>query len=1207
MLSADLECLLTRTAFRDAAAARARLVELALDNTELLALVHVADDLVDALAAAADPDAALRHLSRFAAARGSREQLYHFFGDDPAAMDRLIRVLGASQYLADVLVRNPEFLDVVSNGLRLSEPRSNPELAEELARTCAPFSSAAGQLDAVRRFRRREMLRIGAGDLCDLLNLRQVTEQLSHLADAVISQCLAIVAEADSDSLVVLALGKLGGGELNYSSDIDLIYVATDLDRLDAAARQARALTHALSDATGEGFLYRVDLRLRPFGGGGALVVSAEMLEDYLGTSAEPAERQAMLKARSVAGNIAAGESFLSRLAKVITQDGRSARLQVRQLKERIERQLRQRGESADHLKLGKGGIRDIEFIVQALQIESAASDAHRLTGNTLAALDRLAAAGLLSRDDSHALREAYIVLRLIEHHLQLMDNQQVHRLPQSPAEWHILAKTLEMRSFDAERELRETYHEHSTRVRAIFERELAPDVGQTFLSANPASLRAQDEEILDRISAPADVELVAQRESHVQWKITVVLWDHLGVLSIIAGLFAAYRVDILEGDALSLLTLNKSRRKALDTFIAKAPHWLDDRFWRQIQSELAELAGMLAAGEAEAAREKIVARVSPSAALAGSVTPLFPVQVDVDNASAADATCLAIRSTNTVGFLFEFAAALAALNINIRRVEIRTTHHEVDDTFWVTDARGRKVDDPDRIHELQVAAALIKQFLHLLPQSPDPPQALRQFSALTRQMLGRSEWVSDLQSLKSDAVLRTLADMLGVSQFLWEDFLREQHENLFPVLRNIPALDESKTKAQLRAELLNMASGGRESPGTAPFVASTDREADASRSPIEFLNQFKDREMFRIDLRHITGRIDLLQFSHELTDLAEVVVEEGCRLCHEALEQQFGAPRLENGQLCRWCVCGLGKFGGRELGFASDIELLLVYEGAGHPQARSASEGYPPGDSHSISNARYFDELVTQFLQTLVTRREGIFEIDLRLRPHGKAGSLACSLDGFRGYFSAAGGAQQFERLALVKLRPVAGDRTLGEKVVMARNDFVYSAQPLDYQNILHLRQRHAKALVAPRPASAKHSQGGLVDIEYFVQAKQIEIGRDDASVRVTGTLEAIDRLAAAGALTAEQAVQLSQSYRFLRQLIEALRVVRGHSKDLTIPAPSQREFDHLARRMRCDSPAALAREIDDRMAFAHALWAGYSSTASVASTFPSLPYSSS
>jgi glutamate-ammonia-ligase adenylyltransferase len=360
------------------------------------------------------------------------------------------------------------------------------------------------------------------------------------------------------------------------------------------------------------------------------------------------------------------------------------------------------------------------------------------------------------------------------------------------------------------------------------------------------------------------------------------------------------------------------------------------------------------------------------------------------------------------------------------------------------------------------------------------------------------------------------------------------------------------------------------------------------SSSPTTSLNQFKDREMFRIDLRHITGRIDLLQFSHELTDLAEVVVEEGCRLCHEALEQQFGAPRLENGQLCRWCVCGLGKFGGRELGFASDIELLLVYEGAGHPQARSASEGYPPGDSHSISNARYFDELVTQFLQTLVTRREGIFEIDLRLRPHGKAGSLACSLDGFRGYFSAAGGAQQFERLALVKLRPVAGDRTLGEKVVMARNDFVYSAQPLDYQNILHLRQRQAKELVAPRTASAKHSQGGLVDIEYFVQAKQIEIGRDDASVRVTGTLEAIDRLAAAGALTAEQAVQLSQSYRFLRQLIEALRVVRGHSKDLTIPAPSQREFDHLARRMRYDSPAALAREIDDHMAFAHALWAG-------------------
>src|SRR5204862_475796 len=127
---------------------------------------------------------------------------------------------------------------------------------------------------------------------------------------------------------------------------------------------------------------------------------------------------------------------------------------------------------------------------------------------------------------------------------------------------------------------------------------------------------------------------------------------------------------------------------------------------------------------------------------------------------------------------------------------------------------------------------------------------------------------------------------------------------------------------------------------------------------------------------------------------------------------------------------------------------------------------------------------------------REGIFEIDLRLRPHGKAGALACSLESFCQYFSVGGDARQFERLALVKLRPVVGDASLAGRIVKARDRFVYSGQPLDYENILHLRQRQAAELVSPRELSAKHSLGGLVDLEYFVQAKQIEIGHTNKSV---------------------------------------------------------------------------------------------------------------
>ena len=159
---------------------------------------------------------------------------------------------------------------------------------------------------------------------------------------------------------------------------------------------------------------------------------------------------------------------------------------------------------------------------------------------------------------------------------------------------------------------------------------------------------------------------------------------------------------------------------------------------------------------------------------------------------------------------------------------------------------------------------------------------------------------------------------------------------------------------------------------------------------------------MFRIDLRHISGRTDFGAFADELSALAEAVVEAAAALAEESVAMRHGRPRDATGQPCGWVTCALGKFGGRELGFASDIELLFVYEGEG------LTDGPEP-----VSNAEYFDACVQELLRTIVTRSEGIFEIDLRLRPHGNAGSLATSLEGFKRYYAGDGEAQQFERMA--------------------------------------------------------------------------------------------------------------------------------------------------------------------------------------------------
>ena len=516
------------------------------------------------------------------------------------------------------------------------------------------------------------------------------------------------------------------------------------------------------------------------------------------------------------------------------------------------------------------------------------------------------------------------------------------------------------------------------------------------------------------------------------------------------------------------------------------------------------------------------------------------------------------MRSADTPGFLFAFSNALAGFTINIECAEVGTLHGEAVDTFWVTDVAGRPIRDEGRIHELRVATALVKQFTHLLPHSPDPGQALRQFHMFLRELLARPRWTAALADLESPRVLETLARMMGVSRFLWEDFLRVQHENLFPVVVDAPGLGAPTPPAALREELERRLSG---------LAAWDDR--------VRELNAFKDRALFRTDLRHITGRSSDVQFSAELTDLAEVVTAVAADLVHESLGRSFGRPRLADGRDCRWAIVALGKFGGRELGYASDLELIVVYEGPG------ATTG-----PQSLTNAVYFERFVQTFLDVVAVRQAGVFEIDLRLRPHGRAGSLACSLPGFEGYYTEGGGAAQFERMALVKLRAVAGDRALGARLEEVRDRFTYSGRPLDLADVRHMRRRQAAELVPPGAVNAKYSAGGLVDVEYFVQARQMEAGHDDAAVRTTNTLDALGRLAERGRLPAERCAELADCYRFFRRLIAALRLVHGRARDLVVPAADSPEFAHLAHRLRYADPEELRAAIAAWRDVARQLW---------------------
>ena len=317
-------------------------------------------------------------------------------------------------------------------------------------------------------------------------------------------------------------------------------------------------------------------------------------------------------------------------------------------------------------------------------------------------------------------------------------------------------------------------------------------------------------------------------------------------------------------------------------------------------------------------------------------------------------------------------------------------------------------------------------------------------------------------------------------------------------------------------------------------------------------LNAFKDEAMLLADMRRLLDPSFTLEaFSGSLADLTEAVVEEALVLARQDAQSAHGRPLRSDGSEAPFAAFGLGKFGGREMGYASDVELLFAYEGPGTTERTGADAGV------------FFEDLVRRFSDLIIAREDGFFHVDLRLRPHGRKGPLASPLALLRDYYRAGGDAHPFERQALVKLRYAAGDETLGREVERLRDAYVWSDEPFSLEEALHLRDRQVRELVPPGRFNVKLSPGGLVEVEYTAQYLQIEHGRDHPALRTPSTLVALAGLVRAGLLTAEEHRDLREGYLFWRVVSDGLRMVRGAAHDLLLPETGSVELRLLARRL--------------------------------------------
>ena len=441
----------------------------------------------------------------FARLTETNNSLARLFQREPGLLSDVLSLAAWSPLLATTLEQNPDYVTWLQRERVNTRVRTHEELAESLGR----FSLTNSQLDPhvmLARFRRRELLRTYLHDIRQARTIVETTEELSNLADTVLEfalnrsrqeldnrfgppQTTDARGRTSSADFCIVALGKLGSRELNYASDVDLVFLFSDegvtsgggsrgqITNREYFVKLGESLLRLVSEPTGEGAAYRIDVRLRPHGRDGALASALDEAVRYYEETAQDWELQALIRARSAAGSHRLYQRFAGRVIDRVFRADISvtaALMNVRTAKEKIDTQ-RERDEKGFNVKLGRGGIREIEFIAQALQVAFGGRDPWLRAAHTLISLGRLADRGLITEREHSQLSSAYHFWRALEHRLQMEHGLQTHSLPSDSERRALVALRMDFSGEDALADFEIALATHATNVREAFDRLFGP------------------------------------------------------------------------------------------------------------------------------------------------------------------------------------------------------------------------------------------------------------------------------------------------------------------------------------------------------------------------------------------------------------------------------------------------------------------------------------------------------------------------------------------------------------------------------------------------------------------------------------------------------------------------------------------------------------------------------------------------------------
>jgi glutamate-ammonia-ligase adenylyltransferase len=1042
---------------RDAPRGQGNLSSLA-GHLGLDGLAQLSTPLGRLLPRCADPDMALNNLERFFANPAAAGLVGALLDNRARTLEVVLGLFATSQMFSDLLAQHPDCLDMLRVPLRKSPCPA--ELRDALQADVDASADDPGVLRAFRRFRHRQLLRIGTNDIVRDRPLEEVTRDISQVADAAIEVALRTALRTVSRrfgepqtaagapvSCVVLAFGKLGGEELNYSSDIDLMFLfseegqtrgkrVTSVPADEYYSRVVSEVVRLLAAHTDRGQAYRVDLRLRPEGQRGPLARSLASTLSYYDTLGRTWERQALIKVRPVAGDRELGERFLQAIEPFVYRKYLTfAEInEIKALKRQIEHKTGKAGASETEVKTGRGGIRDIEFTIQFLQLLNGGDLPALRRRNTLHALEALEEARCLTDQEYRVLDDAYRFLRKTEHRLQLLFDLQTHQLPAREEELGKLA--LRMGYAPPQREGR---------------------------------------------SAPARA---GRRRGRPQ----------------------PPRPD-------DLARSRTSTTAALDPLEAFRRDWRDKT--EPTRHILEHLLHQTFGGAAEHAE--------PESDL------ILDTHPDPE--------------TNPYVLCSYHYRHMNAANVNLAQL--------AQEVPFLSPRRCR--------HFL---ASIAPALLRAIAETPDPDMALLNLEKVTASLGGKTIlW--ELFSFNTPS-LKLYVDLCAWSQFLSEILIN--NPGMIDELLDSLVLNQPRNRVELQAELDELCKG------------ATDLD------PI--LHSFQDKELLRIGVRDVLGKDSIQETTAALSDVAETVLAQLVCPQKGPLVRRYGMPAVEaTGQPCRFAILALGKLGAREMNYHSDLDLMMIYEGDGRT-------GPPPGASRNArfewtDNFHFFTELAQKLIKALshLGPMGRLYQVDMRLRPTGKSGSLVLPLSEFRRYFTAGGdspahpegGAQLWERQALTRARVVYGEPEFASAVMQAVAEGAYGLpwQPGWVDEIATMRER----LEASRPArDLKRGPGGLADVEFLVQMLELKYGRAHPALQTPNTWQTLAALRRVGLLDEREEEALRAGYDFLLRVQSRLRIV--HNRTLDAVPEAADEVEKLARRLSFDTGGKFLSQLEEHRA---------------------------